>query len=533
MCEVILIADSGVDSLSASNPLRLVLDDYPANIQVVRNFVEHGGKVVPPIAGDNECSWESAPKFNGIYLYNYLTKRGVRTALINNYQKEQQSFRLLARQKPKVIAISTTYLIHRKSIFQLVAEVRESCPESIIVVGGPFVELSWRIFEKSDKAPIYNTDEIKQQFLFFLGAEDDPADLYVISPLGEDSLYGIIQNVLAGDESWRSKPNTAHVAENRYLFTPRVDDVTGYKEIPIDWQSLPDEIFAHQVVPVRASMGCPHKCHFCSFKKDHRLTHIKPLDLLIGELKAIQKRGIKYVWFVDDNFRLGKNDIEAVCRRFIDENISLEWMCLIRPEILKDVDMSLLKQAGCREVQMGLESADPVILAKMNKQSDPSQNERVIRDLILAGINCACYFIFGYPGETDKSIEKTVSFIKRLEEHDGPGHFNWSFYPFLLWPFSPIFDNRDAHDLGGYLHEWKHHTMDSDQAKRHVLDAFMALDNSSPIYRGDNLDQLSSLPSHQRQLFLKTRHELEKLKITNRLDDKIAFDMFAAVFLSD
>ncbi len=172
-------------------------------------------------------------------------------------------------------------------------------------------------------------------------------------------------------------PNTAHVAENRYLFTPRVDDVTGYKEVPIDWQSLPDEIFAHQVVPVRASIRCPHKCHFCSFKKDHRLTHIKPLDLLVGELKAIQKRGIKYVWFVDDNFRLGKNDLEAVCRRFIDENISLEWMCLVRPESLKDVNMSLLKQAGCREVQMGLESADPVILAKMNKRSDPSLNESV------------------------------------------------------------------------------------------------------------------------------------------------------------
>ncbi len=439
MCDVILIADSGVDSLSASNPLRLVLDGYPANIQVVRNFVEHGGKVVPPIAGDKECSWESAPKLNGIYLYNYLTKRGVKTALINNFQREQQRFKRLARGNPKVVAISTTYLIHRKSIFQLVAEVRQSCPDAIIVIGGPFVELSWRIFARSGNDPHYSTEEIRQQFLFF-SAQDDPADLYVISPLGEDTLYEVIQSVMVDDGAWRNQPNTAQIVKGEYQFSTRVDDVTGYKEALIDWLGLPDEILAHKVVPVRASMGCPHRCNFCSFNKDHRLTHIKPLDSLIDELKAIQERGVKYVWFVDDNFRLGKNDLESVCRRFVDEEISLEWMCLMRPETLKEVDLTLLRQAGCREVQMGLESADPGVLSNMNKQSDPSLNERVIKDLISAGINCACYFIFGYPGETDKSIETTVAFIKRIEEHDGPGHLNWSLFPFLMWPFSPIFD---------------------------------------------------------------------------------------------
>ena len=362
MSDVILIADNGVDSLSASNPLRLVLDGYPANIQVVRNFVEHGGKVVPPIAGNSECSWESAPKLNGIYLYNYLTKRGIRTALINNFQTEQQRFKRLAERNPKVVAISTTYLIQRKAIFQLVTEVRQSCPDAIIVIGGPFVELSWRIFARSGNGPLYDTEEIRQQFLFF-SANSDPADLYVISTLGENTLYEVIQNVLAGNEHWRNQPNTAQVVEGQYQFSPRVDDVTGYEETPIDWLSLPDEILAHEVVPVRASMGCPHRCHFCSFNKDHRLNHIKPMELLVDELKAIQKRGIRYVWFVDDNFRLGKKDIETVCRRFIDEDISLEWMSMIRPESLKGVDLQLLKQAGCREVQIGVESADPGILA--------------------------------------------------------------------------------------------------------------------------------------------------------------------------
>ena len=61
----------------------------------------------------------------------------------------------------------------------------------------------------------------------------------------------------------------------------------------------------------------------------------------------------------------------------------------------------------------------------------------------------------------------------------------------------------------------------------------MALDDSGPIYRGDNLDQLSALSKQRSRLFQKTRHELERLKMVNQFDNKIAFDMFAAVFSPD
>ena len=53
------------------------------------------------------------------------------------------------------------------------------------------------------------------------------------------------------------------------------------------------------------------------------------------------------------------------------------------------------------------------------------------------------------------------------------------------------------------------------------------------ILIADNLDQLSALPNQQGRLFLRTRHELEKLKMTNQFDNKIAFKMLASVFSPD
>ena len=99
--DAILIADIGAESLSASNPLRLRLDGHTATVQVVQNALEHAGRVVPPIEGDRGPSWESAPKLNGIYLYNVLAKAGFNAALIDVYQLERARFVELASQSPR------------------------------------------------------------------------------------------------------------------------------------------------------------------------------------------------------------------------------------------------------------------------------------------------------------------------------------------------------------------------------------------------------------------------------------------------
>jgi hypothetical protein len=65
--DAIIIADSGIDSLSGTNPLKLKIDGKIADIQTVLNFVKNNGQIVHPIEGDRVMSWASAPKLNGIY----------------------------------------------------------------------------------------------------------------------------------------------------------------------------------------------------------------------------------------------------------------------------------------------------------------------------------------------------------------------------------------------------------------------------------------------------------------------------------
>jgi len=523
--DAIIISESGKEGSTGITPERLLLDGKPCSIQVVLNYLEHGGHVVTPVDGDGMMSWWSAPKLNGIYLYSCLTKEGFNVRLINKYFKERDNFRDLLKQGPRAVIISSTFIRGKHSLSELTDDIRDLAPDIFIIAGGSFVYLSYLVFQRSHEKG-YISDSDKDDLLFF-NTDEPSVDFYIISLLGEQILCETLKRIKQ-NRPLNDLPNSAQHIGKEYSFTSRIDDIPNAGDMSVDWSALPDGMFKSGVIPLQTSKGCPYKCAFCNFTRDRRLMLIKPVDRLVDELKDISSRGTRYVWFVDDNFRHGRTDLNSVCQSFIDNGIDIRWMTMVRADTLKHVDAELLRQSGCIEVQLGMESADPDILRNMNKKAGPELYRNVVRKMLGAGINCSCYFIFGFPGETDETALRTQEFIKDIEHPELEGTLSWSLFPFSLYPMSPIYEveERKKYGLTGYLRDWKHSTMDSTRAMEHVRETFLELDNSCPAYRGDNLNILLNLSPHQRKSFLVSRHRLSK----KALDRKIEKDEIIACF---
>jgi radical SAM superfamily enzyme YgiQ (UPF0313 family) len=412
----------------------------------------------------------------------------------------------------------------------LVKDIRTLAPEIKIIAGGSFVYYSYLLKQRVHE-PEYETDAAKEDFLFLDVNEEPGIDLYIVSPRGEMILCESIDKIKQG-QSVELLPNSAYLKDEKYHFTERIDDISDAPIPSIDWDSLPNAIFQTGVIPLQASRGCPYKCSFCNFTKEPRSVFVKPIDQIVREIKAVEKRGIKYVWFVDDNFRLGKDDLDEICQHFFDEDIKVKWMSFIRASALRNINIALLKKAGCIEVQLGLESGDTQILENMNKQVDPETYKSVIKKLLENGINVSCYFISGFPGETEESAQRTRNFIKSIEYSDLPGILSWSIYPFILSPLSPIYEPemRREYSLNGYLKKWKHRTMDYAEAKNQVAKTFLSLECSVPIYREDNLELISSLKDEKKKRFYRKRYELSKKSMKDLFSSESISKTFNNVF---
>ncbi len=530
MIDAIIISDSGDDTLSASSPLRLQLDGRIALIQNVRNYLENNGKIVPPVKGENEKNWHNAPKLNGITLFSRLHRDGHRVALIDSYYKERDTFVSLLSSNPKAVIISTTFILNKKSLAKLAADIRDLAPDIFIIAGGPFVFSSYLLLQHATDRT-YDLKSPREDFLFLSDENHPDIDLYIIDRDGIPILSEAL-TLLKKGRSVKDLPNTASRQGNGYQFSGRKELMPG--DMDLDWRNVPEHIFDYGVVNLQASTGCPFNCEFCNFVKDKKYTYVKPIDHLIRELKEVAKRGVRYVRFVDDNFRLGRNDLNEVCKRFIAEGINIKWMSFIRASTLDQTDLELLKRAGCVEAQMGIESADTTVLKNMNKHASPKMYSRVITGLLETGINCSCCFIVGFPGETRQTFQRTIDFIENIPAKDQEGMFFWSIYPFFLAPLSPVYraEKRAKYGLEGYMAEWKHATMNSKEALQLIKEAFLTIENASPIYSGDNIDMLAELSPEQRKQFMKVRHDLSKLFLSAPFDKTRVIKEFSNIFES-
>ena len=528
--DAIIIAEAGDTGSADIIHKRLRLGGKVATVQVIRNYLEHDGHIVPPVEGAGAMNWGAAYRLNGIYLLSYLLKGGLRAKLIDRYFKEKTAFTKMLAENPRAIVISTSFIRNKQTLNRLVEDIRDQAPDIYIIAGGPFVNLSYRMFQRSHQ-PDYETRLAENDFLFFQN-EEPRVDLYITGIQGEDILLAALQRIRL-QRPVDDLPNTVRVESGKYLFSQNKDYIFDNLNTSIDWQSLPEKIFSSGVIPLQTSKGCPFKCAFCNFTKDRRLMFIKRLDRLMEELKSVSARGVRFVRFTDDNFRHGKGNLNDFSRRIIQENIPVKWMTMVRASALEKLDFELLKASGCIEVLLGLESADPQLLANMNKNATPELYARVVEQLMAVGIDVSGYFIFGFPGETAKTVQKTCDFIKRIEFPKLPGTLSWALFPFSVAPLSPVYEPemRRKYGLNGYMDHWSHDTMTSKEVMGHIERVFNALEHSCPMYRNDHLGMLhDDLSQAQRKRFFLARHGLSKKAISKKLSREEVMETFATIF---
>lgn len=76
-----------------------------------------------------------------------------------------------------------------------------------------------------------------------------------------------------------------------------------------------------------------------------------------------------------------------------------------------------MKQAGCIQLNMGVESGSPSIREAIRK---PGTLEETIESIELAdsmGLGVVAYFIIGFPGETESDIEQTYELLTTLKAY--------------------------------------------------------------------------------------------------------------------
>ncbi len=211
----------------------------------------------------------------------------------------------------------------------------------------------------------------------------------------------------------------------------------------------------HPYTSIIASRGCPFRCSYCvshkiwgnKYRRRSPKHVMKEIDYLVLE------QGVKYITFQDDIWSWLDDDwARVLCQKLIKRKYDLKWRCILHPfSFIKSHQeiLPLMKKAGCTSISTGLQSASPDILRNVNRSpKEPEALTELIKTMKKLDILNNTEFIFGLPGETEKTMEESIHYALKIKPTFA------AFYTLSVLPGSDIWQmkkQRKFHNLANDL----------------------------------------------------------------------------------
>ncbi len=184
------------------------------------------------------------------------------------------------------------------------------------------------------------------------------------------------------------------------------------------------------------SRGCPFRCSFCSSSRLFGgYWRGRSPENVLDEMRIIyEDYDTKNIEFMDDTFTLDQKRAEKICDGIIKEGWDIKWGASSRVDTITKKLVEKMKKAGCWILFLGIESGCQRILDAIGKRITIHQVMKAVKIVKDAGIQVLGSFIIGFPGDTLKSIKRTIDFAKSL-------NLDWAEFSILTpYPGSPVFN---------------------------------------------------------------------------------------------
>jgi radical SAM superfamily enzyme YgiQ (UPF0313 family) len=326
------------------------------------------------------------------YLKMYAERRGLgadyeieilATTLANTLDDRGLVAEILAAE-PWMVGF-TCYLWNIERTLWIAAELKRARPELRIIIGGPEVtaDNEWVLAHPAvDFAAIGEGEQTFAELLEVLSQVERP-----IAPI--DGLYS---------------NGSAPPAFRRPL--PKLDEISSpYLTGILD---AADE----EMLLLETIRGCIFKCKFCYYPKSYDDLYFLSEEQIVANLEHARRRAAREVVLLDPTLNQ-RRDFAGFLRLLARENPDRQFTYFgeLRAEGITAEIARLLAKANFTEVEIGLQSIDPLAMELMDRHNNLRAFERGARAMLDHGIKVKVDLIIGLPGDTVDSVRCGFEYV--------------------------------------------------------------------------------------------------------------------------
>jgi len=354
----------------------------------------------------HDPDYYDVPYSQFLYIARGLQTREVDAAYVD-YQAEERfdpaAFEARLRDERPRVLISVVSLPSLGSDLELLARARAALPELAIVLLGPVAKL-------------------RAEDLLGRGLAD-----YVMEANEELAVPELVVKLLAGEPE--PAESCFHLRDGEVVQAPassRMRDL-DFVDFPayelLDVSRYESDNFlgrSYRYMTVYSSKGCSYDCVYCPypFGFGTRFLFRSP-ELVVRDIeRLVRDFGVEQICFRDQVFTVNRKHTVEICERLIERDLDVVWICETRYDVVDAELLELMQRAGCREVHFGLETADEELFEELGKPGGPVSLDRFAEAIELtkqAGLRAHLHLIIGLPGESWKTIRRTLAFLRRTK----------------------------------------------------------------------------------------------------------------------
>ncbi|MBU2063381.1 MAG: radical SAM protein, partial [Candidatus Omnitrophica bacterium] len=131
----------------------------------------------------------------------------------------------------------------------------------------------------------------------------------------------------------------------------------------------------------------------------------------------IKKYGVSNFHFEDDNISFDEMRFEKILDKIIQRKLTIKWDTPngIRADSLNYEILKKIKQTGCQELTISIESGNQKVLDEIIKKS--TKLDRILEVVKICRklkIRLGAFYVIGFPGETKENIKQTTDLALNL-----------------------------------------------------------------------------------------------------------------------
>lgn len=314
----------------------------------------------------------------------------------------------ISSYNPDVVGISSMFTSQAECMHQVARLVKVLDPHLVTIVGGA------------------HPSALPKETL-----EDKNVDFVVIGE-GENTMLKLVES-LSNQMPLEKIDGIGFKKNGQIVINAKAGFIENLDEIPFPaWDLLQMEEYAKlraghgpfilrtPFFSVITSRGCPGKCIFCSIHSIYGYEwRTRSVENIVDEIETLNSvYGINQIDFEDDNLLLNKGRVEALCDEIIDRKLDIRWSTP-NGVAINHIDHNLLmkmKAAGCFSLSFGIESGNEHVRNNIIlKPISIKHAQKVVKWCKELNIWTHGFFIFGLPGEDEKTFRETINFAKWLD----------------------------------------------------------------------------------------------------------------------